>query len=249
LRRCASFSSVKLRLVAVAGWLLSLMVVGWSSVRVSDALAPRIASGLSAFLPAFAPRYAEPEPAARPVSAAREPNLEGRSVPEPAKEKNAASARRLERAHRRGGASKAHVEHARETSPQNRGIRVSAESVLRLANNGARPRGTPVKATKERPAGLELHGVGALGLGLRDGDVLTHAGGRPARSEADVVAMILASRGARAPEISGRFYRDGVAWNLVVEQPYLNRPSGIAVEPVVNRRNRRPVRRKVAALR
>ena len=101
-----------------------------------------------------------------------------------------------------------------------RGLRVSAETVLRIARSGARPSGTLVAAAEGCPAGLRLSGVGALGVGLRDGDILTHAAGRPAASRADVVGAVIGARGARQPEVSGRFCRDGEAWNLVVEQPY-----------------------------
>ena len=64
--------------------------------------------------------------------------------------------------------------------------------------------------------------MGALGVGVRDGDVLTHAGGRPATSRADVVGMVIAARGAHQREIGGRFCRAGEVFNLIVEQPYLD---------------------------
>ena len=102
-----------------------------------------------------------------------------------------------------------------------RGIRVSAATVLRIANSGARPVGIPVPAEGARPAGLMLSGVSGLGVGMQDGDVLTHAGGRPALSEADVVGLVIAARGKEVPSIGGRFWRDGEPWNLVVEQPYV----------------------------
>ncbi|MCC6668868.1 MAG: hypothetical protein IT375_34300 [Polyangiaceae bacterium] len=101
-----------------------------------------------------------------------------------------------------------------------KGIRVRADAVLRLANGGARPGGVPVPARGERPAGLALVGVSALGIGLVDGDVLTHAAGRPALSAGDVIGVVLGSRASHQPEIWGRFWRNGESWNLVVEQPY-----------------------------
>ena len=114
-----------------------------------------------------------------------------------------------------------------------RGVRVSAATVLRLANSGARPSGIPVPAEGPRPAGLMLTGVSALGVGILDGDVLTHAGGRPALSEADVVSLVIAARGRQVSAIGGRFWRNGEPWNLVVEQPYVRedgRPVGRSVK-------------------
>jgi hypothetical protein len=40
------------------------------------------------------------------------------------------------------------------------------------------------------------------------------------------VGLVIASRGARAGQISGRFWRRGEYFNLVVEQPYLARKRG-----------------------
>ncbi len=103
-----------------------------------------------------------------------------------------------------------------------KGVRVSAERVLRLANAGARPSGVFVSARGDRPAGLALVGVSGLGIGLIDGDVLTHAGGRPATSAGAVIGMVIGARAKRIPELSGRFWRKGESWNLLVEQPYVN---------------------------
>lgn len=105
-------------------------------------------------------------------------------------------------------------------APRERAIRVSAEVAVRLANSGARPRGVPVRARGQRPSGILLAGVSALGVGLRDGDVLVEAAGKPATAVAEVVQAVLAARSARASHVSGRFWRDGELWWLVVEQPY-----------------------------
>jgi hypothetical protein len=102
-----------------------------------------------------------------------------------------------------------------------KGVLVRAETVLRLARVRAIPGGVPVRAEGERPAGIALVGVSGLGVGLVDGDILTHAGGRPARCQADVIGMVIASRGANATQVTGRFWRAGEYYNLVVEQPYL----------------------------
>lgn len=101
-----------------------------------------------------------------------------------------------------------------------RALRISADTVLRLANGGARPRGVPVKAQGQRPEGILLLGVSGLGVGLRDGDVLVEAAGQPALAVSNVVHAVIAARANRAKEISGRFWRDGELWTLTVEQPY-----------------------------
>lgn len=102
-----------------------------------------------------------------------------------------------------------------------RGLFVSADRVLALADRGARPSGIRVGAQGSRPAGLMLVGVSGLGVGLRDGDILTHALGQPAVSEAAVVGAVIQARGARQPRLHGRIWRQGRSFPLVVAQPYL----------------------------
>jgi hypothetical protein len=101
-----------------------------------------------------------------------------------------------------------------------RGIRVSAATVLRLANRGVRPSGAPVAASADRPAGLALQGVGGLGVGLRDGDVLTQVAGASASSTGAVIGAVLAARQRRAPAMSGVVYRGGDKIAIYVEMPY-----------------------------
>ncbi len=133
--------------------------------------------------------------------------------------------------------------HAAKAAAPAGGIHVRSEAVLRLAQSGVRPSGIPVRAEGDRPAGLALVGVSGLGIGLVDGDILTHAGGVPVRSAGAVVGMVIASRGARVPQISGRFWRAGRYYDLVVDQPYLHgfeRPADvtratISRAPVVRR--------------
>ena len=102
------------------------------------------------------------------------------------------------------------------------GLHIRAAAVLRLAQAGARPSGEPVAASGARPAGLALRGVGGLGVGLRDGDVLTDVAGAPASSPGAVVGAVLAARGKRAPAISGHVWRGVEIWQIVVDQPYLD---------------------------
>lgn len=103
-----------------------------------------------------------------------------------------------------------------------RGLFVSAEQVLRLSRVGARPGAIPVSPVGGRPGGLLLTGVGGLGLGLQDGDILTHALGQPAVSEEMVVGAVIRARGARQAQLSGRVWRDGRFFPLIVAQPYLD---------------------------
>ncbi|MGC4091562.1 MAG: hypothetical protein QM756_27510 [Polyangiaceae bacterium] len=104
------------------------------------------------------------------------------------------------------------------------GVFVSAANVLRLANAAAMPHAVYVAALGARPAGLRLIGVSGLGIGMRDGDVLTRVLGADVSSVAEVVQRVVAARNRRAREISGEFWRDGARWSLVVEQPYIDAP-------------------------
>jgi hypothetical protein len=105
-------------------------------------------------------------------------------------------------------------------APAVHGIRISAAQVLALAERRAMPQAVPVKANAYHPAGLLLRGVSALGIGVQDGDVLTEAAGQKATSVATVIGIVLAARARQSPEISGRFYRAGVPFQVTVEQPY-----------------------------
>ena len=105
-----------------------------------------------------------------------------------------------------------------------RGIRISSAQVLALAARRAMPSAVFVKESPQRPAGLQLSGVSALGVGLQDGDVLTEAAGQRVSSVAAVVGLVLAARARGESEISGRFYRGGVPFSLTVEQPYPKGP-------------------------
>ncbi len=201
---------------------LGALAAGLSSA-LADRLGRRVGEGLASGIaivipppPAVPPRFellpdhvpgAPPRLELLPEHAAAAPR---RSVAPAASDRGttADSGRRSSRA-AAGGAP-----------PARRGLRVPATAVLRLARSGARPRGVPVPAEGPRPAGILLQGVGGLGVGLQDGDVLTMAGGAPALAPSDVVGMVIAARGRRAALIGGQFWRDGEPWNLVVEQPY-----------------------------
>ena len=103
-----------------------------------------------------------------------------------------------------------------------RGVFVSAKRVLELAETRIEPRAVRVRAEGARPAGLRLSGVAALGIGLRDGDVLTRALGRPALSSTEVVRAILAARSKGVRVLEGEVWRGQTRFAIQVEQPYLD---------------------------
>jgi hypothetical protein len=113
----------------------------------------------------------------------------------------------------------AHAKHVAKRSVVH-AVYISSAQVLSLAARRAMPGAAPVRASTDHPAGLQLRGVSALGVGLQDGDVLTEAAGQRASSVALVVGVVLAARARHSSEISGRFYRAGVPYLVSVEQPY-----------------------------
>ncbi len=134
-------------------------------------------------------------------------------------DETAEQTRREDESLERRGASAHQRSRGHRAEPQ--GVFISAERVLALVRQGARPTGIYVDPRGERPGGLLLMGVSGLGVGLEDGDILTHALGQPAVSEAAVVGAVIRARGAREPRLSGRIWRHGKSFPLVVTQPYL----------------------------
>jgi hypothetical protein len=104
-----------------------------------------------------------------------------------------------------------------------RGLRVREKTVLALANARAMPDGSYTPPADGHPGGMRLSNVARFGVGLRDGDVLSHVQGVPAVSRGAVVSAVMQSRAARAPAVSAIFWRDGEPWRLVVEMPYLKK--------------------------
>lgn len=100
---------------------------------------------------------------------------------------------------------------------------VSAEQVIRLSRQASVPASRYVPAQGQRPAGLQVAGVGGLGIGVRDGDVLTKVAGAEARSSAAVISTVLKLRAQKAKAISGEFWRGQERWTIVFEMPYLER--------------------------
>ncbi len=114
------------------------------------------------------------------------------------------------------------------------GLLVRAATVLRIANAGLRPSGVPVSAQGARPAGILLRNVAALGIGLREGDVLVSVAGAPATNVGMVIERIIAARAAGATVIVGEIWRDGSTFSIAVEQPYPPR-KGTSASPVQGR--------------
>lgn len=103
------------------------------------------------------------------------------------------------------------------------GIRIRKARVLALSRSAGIPGGSFVQASEQHPAGLMLSGVSGLGVGVQDGDVLTHAAGQPVHSVAQVIGLVAGARHAKAPAISGTLYRGAQRIQLHVEMPYLER--------------------------
>jgi hypothetical protein len=101
---------------------------------------------------------------------------------------------------------------------------VSSETVMKIAAMKVALRGIPVAREGNRPAGLKLVGVSALGVGLADGDVLTRALGQPVLSRSEVVRAVLAARARQEKVLEGEFYRGVERWVMRVEQPYPSDP-------------------------
>jgi len=119
----------------------------------------------------------------------------------------------------------------RRGPPARVGVYVPAATVMRLAQAQVMPRAVAVGPLGARPAGLRLIGVGGLGIGMRDGDVLTRVLGAPVSATGEVISRVIAARGRRAREISGEFWRNGAACSIVVEQPYLEEEPGKTASP------------------
>src|SRR5690606_6890082 len=101
---------------------------------------------------------------------------------------------------------------------------VKAETILRLSKVATPPASRFVKSRGRRPAGLQLAGVSALGIGVRDGDVLTSVAGAAVTSRAAVITTILQLRAREARAVSGEFWRGQQRWLITVEMPYLGHP-------------------------
>lgn len=108
---------------------------------------------------------------------------------------------------------------------------VSAERALRLSREASIPASRYVPAQGERPAGLQVAGVSGLGIGVRDGDVLTKVAGAEVRSSAAVISLVLKLRAQKAKAISGEMWRGQQRFQIVFEMPYVAAPAVPAAPP------------------
>ena len=96
---------------------------------------------------------------------------------------------------------------------------VSRARVVAAAEAGMRPSGGSVAATSWRPAGLALTGVNPIGVGLRDGDVITRVGGTPATSQGAVIGAVTSALRQKLPAITGEVWRGRQKIVVTVELP------------------------------
>lgn len=185
--------------------------------RVGQVLADRWGAAIGREAAALAV-HLQPPPAAPPAWEASAPDSAFAEAPV-ATSNNSAPAARAQNGQKKNGAKR------KPGPPAKLGVFVSAATVLRLAQASAMPRAVAVGPEGARPAGLRLIGVSGLGIGMRDGDVLTSVLGARVGAAGEVVSRVIAARARRAREISGEFWRNGVAGTIVVEQPYLDEPA------------------------
>jgi hypothetical protein len=183
-------------------------VAAWVSAWAADAGGAALGAALSAVATVVG---AEQRPAGD--ESELDPMIPGFAADQTLGESSVASSAGAKRGKARGGQA---------GQASSRSIFVSAEQVLRLSETRVTPKGVRTQASGSRPAGLALRGVEGLGIGLRDGDVLTRALGQPALSSSAVVQAILVARARRVKVLEGEFYRGNERWTLLVEQPYLD---------------------------
>lgn len=199
---------MKFRWISAIG--LGALVVPLSVVAGTHALADAVGRELGAALaPEVSWMQAKPVEHSVELAAEAPESLVSDVMPEPAQASVPREKRRVRAA----------------AAPRALAVRVSSRQVLALAEQRAMPSAVPVGATARHPAGLRLVGVSALGVGMRDGDILTRVGGTPVQSVSAVASLVISARGRAATEVSAEFWRAGVRGALVVEQPYLVTPA------------------------
>jgi hypothetical protein len=70
-----------------------------------------------------------------------------------------------------------------------------------------------------RAAGVRLFGVGALGLGLADGDVVTSINGRPTRAEGEAVSAGASAWNSGVRRVDATIARGGVPVSVTLHLP------------------------------
>jgi hypothetical protein len=101
-----------------------------------------------------------------------------------------------------------------------RSILIGEQTILRLANAGVIPQAVAVSKEGARPSGLQLAGVGAMGVGLQDGDVLYQVAGVSVSNDVQVAEIVRAARDRQVRSISARIWRNGQTLALIVGMPY-----------------------------
>lgn len=196
---------------------LAAVAAGTFTHRVADGLSARTARLLAAAMASM------PKASQRPPLPVPEHNhkLPEPSDDEPAEQRPAPSAR----------GTRQRPDKPRQTSTQSKarkGILVRRSAVRAAVRNGIRPSAVPVASHGDRPAGLQVHGWGAAGTALRDGDIITRVAGMAPRSVDDVIVAVAAAYRREVYAISGQVWRDGELYNVTVELPM---PRGSASKP------------------
>jgi hypothetical protein len=101
---------------------------------------------------------------------------------------------------------------------------LSEDRLERLTEKQLRAVGwTTVVDEQGRSAGVRLSGVGALGMGLADGDVVTSIDGRPTPTESDATAAGSAAWGSGARSVGATIVRGDQTIAVTVELPTRSR--------------------------
>lgn len=108
--------------------------------------------------------------------------------------------------------------------PRPKNASASEDLVLTWAEKQLVPLGISRPASEGVPAGIELFGVGALGVGLVDGDRLVSIDGVSVERRGQVIGAVLAARAGTQDRMTAglvRITKEGpVAFSVVVFQPY-----------------------------
>ncbi|MEZ4441802.1 MAG: hypothetical protein R3B72_22060 [Polyangiaceae bacterium] len=175
----------------------------------------------------FLPRIAEA--ASRPLSQAADAIAESLEPPPPPRPlpptKEAAAIEAIDGEPAEAVSPRA-AEACAQAPPPPLGVMVSRGRVIAAAKAGIRPSGSGVSATPYRPSGLALHGVGAVGVGLRDGDVVTRVGGARATSQGAVVGAVTSALRQKLPAITAEVWRGQRRILVTVELPSVEMETG-----------------------
>jgi hypothetical protein len=108
----------------------------------------------------------------------------------------------------------------RRRAPSTEALVISEARLRRLTASQLRGVGwATVERPEETPAGVRLSGVGALGLGLADGDLVTSINGRPTPSYDDATAAGAAAWASGARAAHATIVRRGETIAVTVEIP------------------------------